>query len=150
MKVTTQMVSDCCYDGPVIAFVQHTNGLFQRPRPLLTKRAEDSDRPGLISMVQLLGQPEKYSGRKVQVIGLVHFEFEGNAIYLSREDYEYGIVTNAFWLALSDSVQTKDVNDSYALVEGTFNPNMKGHFGVWNGSIENITLLKRWARVDKR
>ena len=150
MKVTTQMVLTAVTAALLLTSCNIRMGSSNGPTPLLTKRVEDSDRPGLISMVQLLGQPEKYNGRKVQVIGFVHFEFEGNAIYLSREDYKYGIVTNAFWLTLSDSVQTKDVNDSYALVEGTFNPTMKGHFGVWNGSIENITLLKRWAQVDKR
>ncbi|HEY9504299.1 MAG TPA: hypothetical protein VIR01_21860 [Pyrinomonadaceae bacterium] len=148
MKVTTQMVLTAVKAALLLTSCNTRMGSSNGPTPLLTKRVEDSDRPGLISMVQLLGQPEKYNGRKVQVIGFVHFEFEGNAIYLSREDYEYGIVTNGLWLTLSASAQTKEINNSYAVVEGTFNATMKGHFSAWSGSIENITLLKRWARLE--
>ena len=82
-------------------------GSSNSPTPQPIKSVDDSNQAGLISIVQLLAQPEKYHGRKVQVIGFVHFEFEGNAVYLSREDFEYGLVTNGLWLTLSDSSQTR-------------------------------------------
>jgi hypothetical protein len=98
-------------------------------------------------MVQLLADPQKFHGQRVQVIGFAHFEFEGNAIYLSKEDYDYGITKNGLWLSTSkDSGDPRELNNSYLVVEGTLNAEMKGHLGLWSGSIENITVLRRWAK----
>jgi hypothetical protein len=111
--------------------------------------ATTAAQPTLISMVQLLADPQKYHGKQVQVIGFAHFEFEGNAIYLSKEDHDYGITKNGLWLAVAgskDGGELRDLNNSYVVVEGTINAEMKGHMGMWSGSIENITLLKRWAK----
>ncbi len=106
-----------------------------------------SSQPELISMVQLLADPQKFHGRRVQVIGFAHFEFEGNAIYLSKEDYDYGITKNGLWLSTSkDNGDPRELNNSYLVVEGTINAEMKGHMGLWSGAIENITTLRRWAK----
>ena len=114
-----------------------------------TPAESPSSQPAMISMVQLLADPQKFHGKRVQVIGFVHFEFEGNAIYLSKEDFDYGITKNGLWLSVTGSKQTgelRELNDNYAAVEGTFNAEMTGHMGLWSGSIENITMLRRWAK----
>ena len=99
-------------------------------------------------MVQLLADPQKFHGKQVQVIGFAHFEFEGNAIYLSKEDYDYGLTKNGLWLSVAgkDGGDTRDLNNTYVIVEGTVNAEMQGHMGMWSGSIENITTLRRWAK----
>src|SRR6185295_1411546 len=51
---------------------------------LLPVHAEE---PESISIVRLLGAPEQYDGKKVQITGFMNLEFEGNAIYLSKADY---------------------------------------------------------------
>ena len=91
-------------------------------------------------------------GNEYQVIGFLHMEFEGNAVFLSREDHEYGLSKNAIWLSMSksDASEHQNANDSYAVVEGTFNADKKGHFSPFNGSIDEITLIKRWAKVGDK
>lgn len=114
-----------------------------------TPKSDEPPSIGLISIVQLLAEPQQFNGRRVQVIGFVHLEFEGTAIYLSSEDYEHGIDKNGLWLSMSkaDLEVYREINNSYAVVEGTFNADLKGHVGMWSGSIEKITMFKRWAKA---
>lgn len=111
-------------------------------------QTEPSSETGLISIVPLLASPQSFNGRRIQVIGFVHLEFEGNGIYLSREDFQYGIEKNGLWLSISSAdIETfRRANDSYVIVEGTFNSDIKGHVGMWSGSIEKITKFQRWAK----
>ncbi len=37
------------------------------------------------SLIRLIATPEKYDGKTIQVIGYLHLEFEGDAIYLIRK-----------------------------------------------------------------
>ena len=86
------------------------------------------------------------------MIGFVHLEFEGNAIYLHREDFQYSLYQNSIWLSIpSDSrKQFLNVNNTYAFVEGTFNTEYRGHMNLFSGSIENITTFKVWATPKER
>ena len=91
-----------------------------------------------ISIIQLLANPAKYDGKRVRVTGYVHFEFEGNGIYLHKEDYEHHMFKNGLWLS-SSGTSTKDCQDTYALIEGTYHAENTGHMGMWSGSIMEIT-----------
>jgi len=51
-----------------------------------------------VSLIKLIATPEKYNGKRIQVIGYLHLEFEGNAIYLHKEDEEAGLSKNGFWV----------------------------------------------------
>ncbi len=107
------------------------------------------------SLIELIARPELYDGKRVRVIGFVNFEFEGNAIYLSREDWEQGINRNGVWvdpdLALPAGVERDTTaasyrpNRRYALLEGTFHAGRGGHFGMWSGSIDRVTRLQSWG-----
>jgi hypothetical protein len=104
-----------------------------------------------VSLVQLIARPETFDGRRVRVIGFVNFEFEGNGIYISAEDYRQSIYRNGLWLeALSseriDSGSAKGVpNQQYAIVEATFNARNHGHLGMWSGALEKTTRLDSWG-----
>jgi hypothetical protein len=86
------------------------------------------------------------------VIGFGHLESEENGIYLSKEDYEYALSMNGLWLSMSklDIAKYKNLSNSYLIVQGTFNAEQKGQYGAFSGSIENITLVKRWAKVGAK
>ncbi|MDX6709093.1 MAG: hypothetical protein QOH96_109 [Blastocatellia bacterium] len=117
----------------------------------LQEMAVDSSSDEVASMLRVLVNPKKFHGKRVQLIGFVHFEFEGDAIYLSREDSQYALDQNGIWLSIPKESRDKyqEINDSYAFVDGTFNAEHRGHMGVFSGSIENITMIKRWAKVKK-
>ena len=105
-----------------------------------------------VSLVELIARPEVYHGRAVRVIGFVNFEFEGNGLYLSREDWERSIYRNGLWIEAPRSVQTDSgrpstaLNQRYVIVEGIFNATHGGHLGMWSGAIERVTRLDPWGR----
>ena len=103
------------------------------------------------SLVELIARPELYDGRPVRIVGFVNFEFEGNGIYLSSEDWERGSVRNGLWINPPPGFEAdsgpapKQPNRRYVIVEGTFNAHNRGHMGQWSGAIEKVTRLEPWG-----
>jgi hypothetical protein len=122
------------------------------PNNVTQKDASQPEFVGNVPIGRLVANPKEFDGKRVQVIGFVHLEFEGNGIYANQEDYKYSLYWNGLWLSIpkTDVSQYMKYNDSYVTVEGIFNANHKGHLGFWSGSIENITMFKRWAKVKRQ
>ena len=62
-----------------------------------SKKTANRNRVEDVTIIQLLATPEKYDGQRIRVVGVGNLEFEGNAIYLSKEDLSYRIY-HAVWL----------------------------------------------------
>ncbi len=100
-----------------------------------------------VSIIQLIANPEKFNGKYVRLIGFVRLEFEGDAIYLHKEDYERGLTKNGLWLEITGDCcgdNTQGFDQKYCLVQGTFNAENRGHMDLFSGSIENIKRIKTW------
>ena len=97
-----------------------------------------------VSMVQLLTQPEEYDGKRVRTFGYIHFEFEGNGIYLHKEDFDYRLISNRLWVDLTSGFTSDECQDSYVLVEGIFDVHSRGHMGGSMGAISDINRCERW------
>ena len=104
------------------------------------------------SLVELLTRPELYHGKRVRVIGFVNLEFEGTALYLSREDWEQSIFRNSVWLG-GAAVVPRDSGRAgssphrrFATVDGTFNATNSGHRGMRSGALERVTRIDASAR----
>lgn len=101
-----------------------------------------------ISIIKLIATPEKYHGKQIQVIGYLNLKFEGDAIYLHKEDYSKGISNNGFWVNFSkETIEKKNLNGynkKYVIIVGTFDMNDRGHMGMFGGTIKNITRLDLW------
>jgi hypothetical protein len=101
-----------------------------------------------ISLIKLIANPEKYDGKLVQVRGYLNLEFEGNAIYLHKEDYSKSLTDNGFWVNFSKEIsEKKNINDyskKYVIIVGTFDMKSLGHMGLFGGTIKNITRLDFW------
>src|SRR6266550_8819901 len=99
------------------------------------------------SLLELIARPELYDGRRVRIIGFINFELEGNAIFLSSEDWKHAVLRNGLWVDppaafKSDSGPTpKQPNRRYVIIEGTFNARNTGHMGLFSGAIERVTRL---------
>jgi hypothetical protein len=99
------------------------------------------------SLVELIARPELYDGRRVRVIGFINFEFEGDALFLSSEDWKHGVVTNSLWVEPPPGFESdsgparKQHNRRYVIIEGTFNARKRGHLGLGSGAIEHVTRL---------
>ncbi|HPA71606.1 MAG TPA: hypothetical protein PKY31_05015 [Spirochaetota bacterium] len=90
-----------------------------------------------VSIIQLIANPALYHGKKVIVSGFLNIEFEGTAIYLHRDDCTFSQYSNGLWCSINETRYGK-YNKRYVVMEGVFNREMKGHLGLWSGSIENI------------
>lgn len=101
-------------------------------------------RPTDVSIIELIANPQAYNGRFIRVVGFVSIKFEGTAIYLHQDDYRYGIFRNGLWLTVSKSnlIDCKGCHERYAIIEGTFDAQNTGHFGVYNGGIKDIQRLE--------
>ena len=101
-----------------------------------------------VSLVNLIANPEKYNGKTIQVVGYLNLEFEGDAIYLHKEDYVHGLTTNGFWVRFSDKISKRaDLNKyskKYVIIIGTFDMNRHGHMGLFAGELKNIRRLDTW------
>jgi hypothetical protein len=110
----------------------------------------NAGQPKDVSMIQLIADPQRFDGQSVRVMGFLHLEFEGNAIYLHREDFERSILQNGIWIELTDSQlrSSAKLNNGYVLVEGIFSASEKGHLGIWSGSLQRVSRLSNWS-VDR-
>ena len=100
-----------------------------------------------VSVIQLIANPSAYDNKRVRITGYLHLEFEGNAIYLHREDFDYAITKNALWINVPDDMtkeQKKIINNQYVICNGKFRASMHGHMGMNSGEIDEITRLEVW------
>jgi hypothetical protein len=104
-----------------------------------------------VSMIQLIANPQQYDRSSIRLIAFLNLEFEGNALYLHREDYEKSNFSNAIWISLTDQQEnsSKKLSGGYVLVEGIFRSNGQGHLGMFSGSIERVTRIQSWERRRK-
>lgn len=95
-----------------------------------------------VSLYELIANPALFHGKRVRVIGFAHFEFEGNALYAHREDWERGILSNGIWM--NPPAGMDSLSNDYVIVEARFNATQRGHMGMWSGSLDSVTRLERW------
>jgi hypothetical protein len=106
-----------------------------------------AQQPTDVTLVQLIANPEKFDGRLIRVIGFLRLEFEGNVLYLHREDYEYAILGNGIWVDVTPAItkQRSKLNMNYVLLEGVFSSGDRGHMGMWSGSVKQIRRAELWV-----
>ena len=68
-------------------------------------------------------------------------EFEGTAIYLSREDFDNRINKNSIFL-LIDSNNYQLYHKEYVTLDGTFT-NGSGHMGLFSGMLKDVEYLHK-------
>jgi hypothetical protein len=101
-----------------------------------------------VSLVQLIANPQLWDGRRVRLIGFLRLEFEGNALYLHKEDYLNRISNDAIWIDRPQdlgSTQQKTIDNHYVICEGTFRAKNHGHMGMFSGTINNINRIEPWG-----
>jgi uncharacterized membrane protein YcgQ (UPF0703/DUF1980 family) len=103
-----------------------------------------------VSLIQLIANPEKYDGKQVQVTGFLRLEFEGNRIFLHKEDYTYNIVENAVRIGVTkeQGQDLKDKNMHYVSVVGTFKAGKRGTSNP-NGTILKIAAVDLWPPNER-
>jgi hypothetical protein len=105
------------------------------------------------SLITLIARPEDFDGKRVRLVGYVHFEFEGDGLYVSQNDYEHAIFGNGVWIDPPSGFESDSgparawPNDSYVIVEGTFSARDQGHMGMWSGAVRHVERLEAWQMM---
>lgn len=98
-----------------------------------------------VSIVELIANPAKYDGKRVRLMGYIHFEFEGNGIYLHKDDQQFSLGYNGLWVEWAErATRSPECQDTYALIEGTFRATHRGHMSLWSGAITGMTRCMKW------
>jgi hypothetical protein len=93
-----------------------------------------------VSIIQLIADPGKYDGHRVDLQGFLSVEFEGTAVYLSRDDYEHLITKNAIWVAFDKKAlpQAQQLHEQYVFVTATFYAKHLGHMSLFSGELRDV------------
>jgi hypothetical protein len=101
--------------------------------------------PELVSIIRLIAMPERYTGKRIAVIGYCWLEFEGDALYLSEEDHRHLVAENALWLTLTaeQAARYASLRGKYVMAIGTLRAG-RGHGGNFAASVE-VERLEDWS-----
>jgi hypothetical protein len=99
-----------------------------------------------VTLVQLIANPERFDGKLIRVIGFLRLEFEGNVLYLHREDYENALLGNGIWVDVTSEMKknSESLNMNYVLLVGNSSASDRGHMGMWSGAIKKINRAELW------
>ena len=97
-----------------------------------------------VSLIQLIARPSDYHGRLVEVPGFCRLEFEGNALYVHKEDFERVIFKNALWLDVGWPVpeQWRAMSDEYVVVQAVFDAELRLH-AEFSGVLRDVRSIQR-------
>jgi hypothetical protein len=102
------------------------------PIPTYGRRWDGAEKS--VSVVALLADPSQYDGQRLQVEGFLNLQFEGNALYLDKAEFEADLSRNAVWIDLPRGFDKR----LYATVDGVFVASGRGHLGAYSGTITDI------------
>lgn len=99
-----------------------------------------------VTMVQLIADPVRFDRRLIRVIGFLRLEFEGNVLYLHREDNEHAILGDGIWVDVTSEIkqQSTTLNMNYVLLEGVFSSGDRGHMDMCSGAIKKVSRAEVW------
>ncbi len=95
----------------------------------------------LASMVDLMANPHVYHGKEVTTFGYLCLDFESNALYFHREDFEYLLMKNAVRIHIGKFPDARKFNEQYILVQGTFKAKPKSAPDIYSGGLTDIERI---------
>lgn len=101
---------------------------------------DSSAAPVAVSLINLIATPERYEGSRVQVVGYLRLDFEGTALFLTRDDFLAQNYRSAVWVSAPVTTRQKwrGLGDKYVLVEGTFSTASRGHDNCCAGVLRDL------------
>lgn len=96
------------------------------------------------SLAAVLSRPEAFEGRMVTLRGYVSLGKDGDALYLSEDDYRWAVTANGVWLHLPRCANRagEAVQRGYMTVVGNFTAKLHGTADAWVGEVDNVTLCR--------
>lgn len=101
------------------------------------------EQPLSVPLVAVLANPERFDGKLVTVEGFLNLEFEGDAIYLGRSDFEEGLVANSVWVNGPDEpAARRNLTGRHVILTGRFEAGPGGHMGMFSGTFEDVSAIR--------
>jgi hypothetical protein len=93
-----------------------------------------------VSIIQLIANPTKYDGHRVDLQAFLSVEFEGTAAYLSKDDYDHLITKNAVWIAFDKKslAEAQALREQYVFLTATFDAKRFGHLEPFSGELRDV------------
>ena len=104
--------------------------------------------PPIVSMVQLLSNPNKYDGKPVVVFGFLTIGQENNNLYLGKADYDNVLLANSIWVDLSTEMlkNKTELEMKYVRIVGVFRLGPTFHKNSSAvGGISQISECRFWS-----
>jgi hypothetical protein len=92
-----------------------------------------------VPLIALIANPSLYDGRRVETSGYLNLEFEGDALYVGKDDFEAFATQNGVWFdgpKMADMNARRALDRHYVQASGIFHAGQKGHLGAWRGALE--------------
>ena len=125
---------------PAAAASAQAEGTWLTPRCLIRDEFGSGCRLYHVPLGTLLEYGDLFDDRRVQTIGYVHFEFEGNGLYLQADDALHYRHANGVWVDPAAYFEPPaSCQDAKVRVEGTFHAGSGGHGGLWPGALTDLT-----------
>ncbi|WP_291134339.1 hypothetical protein [Flavobacterium sp. UBA7663] len=118
------------------------NAFSQNDTISVPRKIKEKPTSEYLSIISLIASPEKYYGKRVSVTGYMITEFEGTAIYLSREDFDNRIYKNSIFLLIGKGSDYQYYNKEYVTLDGTFIQG-NGHMGLFSGMLKDVGYIIR-------
>lgn len=109
--------------------------------------------PVSVPLVAVLANPERFDGKLVTVEGFLNLEFEGDAIYQSRSDFDAMLLRNAVWVdgpKFEEPAARRILSGRHVNLTGRFNARMHGHMGMFAGGFAASKIQVQQTRDQIR
>ena len=100
--------------------------------------AAPDERPLAVPFVALIANPERFDGKLVAIQGFLNLEYEGDAIYQSRSDFDTMLLGNAIWVdgpKFEEPAARRTLSGRHVYLTGRFDADMHGHMGLFAGGL---------------
>lgn len=124
--------------------------LFLSLVPHSPERQARKDQPTQVSILQLIASPAKEDGRVVSLIGFLQIDSEGARLYLHREDFDNGILSDS--LAVDQTKEmladSEKLDMRYVWIVAEFKAGDPEHRYGAVGELTNIQRCQVWSDPD--
>ncbi len=102
------------------------------------------------TLLQILARPRDFDRQLIRVVGYLHLERDGDAVYLHGDDFKHGVFGNGLALEITDDIfnRREQLTGKYVVIEGYFDAQDRGSFEVYSGTIKRIWRCDVWSTEE--
>lgn len=106
----------------------------------------NKDQTATVSVDQLIESPKKFNKKQVKVTGFIHFGFEENLLFSSKNEWSKKQYNKGIWIDRHNSkVGSEDLekfSDQVVNIVGEFDSDKRGHLSFSAGEIRIDSIEK--------